>query len=66
MEHTLHTLRTLSVTDTGDFAKKDVVPQILLKGKWLLEMGFTPGEKVEITGNPGNLTISRKLVSKTA
>lgn len=42
-------IHTLSVTDTGDFHQKQVKPQILLKGKWLIDMGFTPGQKVEIT-----------------
>lgn len=41
--------RTLSVTDTGDYHQKLVKPQILLKGKWLLDAGFEPGQKVEIT-----------------
>ena len=36
--------RTLKVTDTGDFYKKNVVPQIRLKGKWLTKAGFTPDQ----------------------
>lgn len=53
--------RTLSVTDVGDFHKKSVVPQILLKGKWLSELGFSPDQKVEISAKSrGILVISLK------
>ena len=54
--------RTLTVTDTGDFHKKSVVPQILLKGKWLTQAGFTPNHKVEITEkSKGVLLINLKI-----
>jgi hypothetical protein len=53
---------TLSVTDVGDFHKKSVVPQILLKGKWLTEAGFTPDQKVEISQkSKGVLVINLKI-----
>lgn len=54
--------RTLTVTDTGDHYKKSVVPQILLKGKWLTKAGFSPDHKVEITEkSPGVLLINLKI-----
>jgi len=40
--------RTLSIQDVGDFHKHDVIPQILLKGKWLTEAGFYPASKVDV------------------
>ena len=40
--------RTLSIQDVGDFHKHNVIPQILLKGKWLAEAGFYPASKVEV------------------
>lgn len=40
--------RTLKIQDVGDFYKNGVVPQILLKGKWLTEAGFYPDSKVEV------------------
>ena len=54
--------RTLKVTDTGDFYRKDVVPQIRLKGKWLTKAGFTPDQKVEISQiSKGVLVINLKI-----
>ena len=41
--------RTLKITNTGDGWKKEVKPQILLKGKWLLQAGFPPNAHVVIT-----------------
>lgn len=38
----------LSIQDVGDFHKHNVIPQILLKGKWLTEVGFYPASKVEV------------------
>ena len=40
--------RTLKIQDVGDFYEQGVVPQILLKGKWLIEAGFYPASKVEV------------------
>ena len=54
--------RTLTVTDTGDHYKKSVVPQILLKGKWLTKAGFVPNQKVEISEkSKGVLVINLKI-----
>ena len=41
--------RTLKIINTGDGWKKEVKPQILLKGKWLLQAGFPPDAYVTIT-----------------
>jgi len=54
--------RTLKVTDTGDFYRKDVIPQIRLKGKWLSKAGFSPDQKVEISQlSKGVLVINLKI-----
>ena len=34
------------------------VPTIILKGKWLEELGFDIGEKIDISCKKGRLTIS--------
>lgn len=39
----------LSIQDVGDYHKQTVIPQILLKGKWLAEAGFSPNKRVEVT-----------------
>ena len=38
---------------------KTVVPEILLKGKWLAEMGFVAGQEVKIELKESELVISR-------
>ena len=40
--------RTLKIQDVGDFYKQGVVPQILLKGKWLIDAGFYPDSQVDV------------------
>lgn len=35
-----------------------VVPEILLKGKWLAEAGFKPGQHVQIEQKKNKLTIT--------
>ncbi|AEA44952.1 SymE family type I addiction module toxin [Fluviicola taffensis] len=37
---------------------KTIVPEILLKGKWLAEMGFKAGQEVKIELNENKLVIS--------
>lgn len=38
---------------------KTIVPEILLKGKWLSEMGFLPGQEVKIELEENKLVITR-------
>ncbi|TSJ42256.1 type I toxin-antitoxin system SymE family toxin [Fluviicola chungangensis] len=38
---------------------KTIVPEILLKGKWLSEMGFLPGQEVKIELKENKLVITR-------
>ena len=46
--------RSLKVQETGDRfrirheGEAHSVPEIRLKGKWLLQAGFTPGDQVEV------------------
>ncbi len=46
--------RSLKVQETGDRFRvrhegdAHSVPEIRLKGKWLLQAGFTPGDQVEV------------------
>lgn len=40
--------RTLQIQDVGDFHQNTIIPQILLKGKWLIEAGFQPDGKVAV------------------
>ena len=46
--------RSLKVQETGDRFRirhqgdAHSVPEIRLKGKWLLQAGFTPGDRVEV------------------
>jgi len=50
--------RTLKVHDIGDYYRKEVVPQIRLQGKWLLNAGVKPGKSVHITNpQPGVLIV---------
>jgi toxic protein SymE len=37
---------------------KTIVPEILLKGKWLEEAGFKPGQNVQIEQKKNKLTIT--------
>ncbi len=44
-----------------------VPPIIRLKGKWLVEAGFVPGERVEVSvSNPGELFVRRPKQTETA
>ena len=43
----------LTVRNAGDRYRKEVIPQIRLQGKWLLNTGIRPGTHVQIT-NPRN------------
>jgi hypothetical protein len=43
----------LKVRNIGDRYRKEVIPQIRLQGKWLLNTGIRPGTHVQIT-NPCN------------
>lgn len=38
---------------------KTIVPEILLKGKWLADMGFAPGQEVKIELEENKLVITR-------
>jgi len=35
----------------------DPYPQIILKGRWLGQLGFTTGQKLEVITQPGQLII---------
>lgn len=39
---------------------RTVVPEILLKGKWLAEMGFDAGQEVNVELHEEKLIITRK------
>jgi hypothetical protein len=55
---TLSKPRTLKVHDAGDYFRKEVVPQVNLKGKWLLGAGIQPDTKVQVTNpQPGVLIL---------
>jgi hypothetical protein len=41
--------RTLKVEDQGDYIRKQVIPAVRLKGKWLLSAGLNPGQYVTVT-----------------
>ena len=50
--------RTLKVHDVGDFYRKEVVPKVNLKGKWLLGAGLQPDTCVLVTNpQPGVLIL---------
>ena len=34
-------------------------PQIVLQGKWLEQAGFTPGDKITVSCQEGQLTITK-------
>ncbi|MGB0521424.1 MAG: SymE family type I addiction module toxin [Flammeovirgaceae bacterium] len=39
------------------------IPQILLKGKWLAQAGFLPGDQIEVQVQHGQMLIKQKEVS---
>ena len=50
--------RKIKVCNIGDYYRKEVVLQIRLQGKWLLEAGYQPDTRVEITNpHPGILVV---------
>ena len=50
--------RTLKVQDVGDYYRKEVVPQIKLQGKWLVDAGIQPDTHVQVTNpQPGVLVV---------
>jgi len=52
--------RTLTVRNIGDYYRKEVILQIRLQGKWLIEAGMQPDTKVQVTNpRPGELVVKR-------
>ena len=52
--------RTLTVRNIGDYYRKEVILQIRLQGKWLIEAGMQPETKVQVTNpRPGELVVKR-------
>ena len=43
-----HKKRILKVEEVGDFWRKQTVPRIRLKGKWLAKAGILPNHHVEV------------------
>ncbi len=49
---------TIKVHNVGDFFRKEVILQIRLQGKWLLDAGLRPDTKVQVTNpQPGVLIV---------
>lgn len=42
------------------FARKEVVPEIRLQGKWLQELDFVPGTPITVKCEGGRLVITRR------
>lgn len=40
--------RSLKIEATGDFWRGTVKPKIRLSGRWLEQVGFKPGHRVEV------------------
>lgn len=51
--------RELKVYEGSDRNYKPT-PTIMLKGQWLKELGFVPGEKMDVHCEGGKLTITLK------
>jgi hypothetical protein len=52
----------LTVQDAGDAWKGTVIPKLQVRGKWLKEAGFEPGDKVQVVVYaPGILTIQSTI-----
>ncbi len=50
--------RILKVEEVGDFWRKQTVPRIRLKGKWLATAGIHPNHHVEVESpHPGMLIL---------
>jgi hypothetical protein len=55
---TSHERRKLKAEDIGDSGRKQTIPSLRLKGKWLGRLGFKPGRRVEIIPqSPGELLL---------
>ena len=52
--------RTIKIEEIGDYDKGKTYNRIRLKGKWLYEAGFEPGEYVSVT-NPKKGVLIIKL-----
>jgi hypothetical protein len=58
MPYQLKKFRTLKIEERGDYAARQTVPSLRLKGKWLQAAGFPPGDHVTITcQSPGVLEL---------
>ena len=40
--------RSLKIEAIGDYAHRRIIPRIRLRGRWLEQIGFKPGHRVEI------------------
>jgi len=41
-------IRTLKIEEDGDFWKRNIKPKIRLRGLWLQQAGFKPGNRVSV------------------
>ncbi len=41
--------RTLKIEERGDYFRKQTIPTVRLKGKWLQAAGFAPGRYLTLT-----------------
>ena len=41
--------RRLKIEERGDYFKKQTIPTVRLKGKWLQAAGFPPGKHLTLT-----------------
>ena len=51
--------RMLTVQDQGDAWLNKVKPALILRGKWLGEAGFQPGDKVKVRVQVDQLTVEK-------
>lgn len=52
--------RVLTAVPTGDFWKKRISPLLRLTGRWVMQAGIMPGDRVEVQNpQPGVLVIRR-------
>ena len=56
MARKLHVYQTLKPRVTRVF---EPMPQIVLQGKWLKELGFSPGDSLEIRSDNNQIHISK-------
>ncbi len=63
---TVSRLVTPRARPSAGYEAVSVVPFLRISGQWLAKLGFEPGDRVRVAGEPGRLEVARVGASEEA